>query len=343
MIDHLRRCVSQLNEKESKSLLMILFKEIATADQTKEAQATLLNELRRIYEEFTDLEPEEPLNDKNLSQVHIVCGESAAGSLKVGLSSLNAKRGKVIALSADLSIGPLGKLDEKEGMRSRIEWISRNFVEDNEEEEHPISVSVAAIRAIHENVPITICASDNAWEQTALSFIVYLLKGRSNELRVINPCAYFKKRFEEEGGGVIYSHTGEMASDILKSLFKKYAHQAPLSDSERSGLEEEWVRLSQSDSQLRIWKDDHVQTVSDHYFDREIIKAAKHLSRQADCKSGMLCVRLIGEVIGQVREYQWVSDVFIEYRIRALIRSGKFVIKTVPERIRFAQIKLTKG
>lgn len=342
MIDRLWRCVDQLNERESKSLLLALLSEISRVDQTKEAQVTLLNELHRIYDEFIHLEPEEPLYEKDLNHIHIVFGESAAGSLKVGLSHANAKRGSVIALSADLSVGPLQQLDEKEGVRRRIEWVSQNFAEDGEEADHPVSVSTAAIRAIPEDVPITIWASDNAWEQTGLYFIAHLLKGRSNELRIINPSKHFKRVFEENGGGAIYSHTAEMHPETLRMLFKKYVHQPPLSDRERDLLDEEWFRLSHMDEQLRIWKDGHVQAVPDHYFDREIIKAADYLSRQAECKKELLCIRLIGEAIGRIREQQYVSDLFIEYRIKELIRLGRFAIMTVPDRIRYAQLKLVK-
>ncbi|MCL1631676.1 DUF1835 domain-containing protein [Sporolactobacillus sp. CPB3-1] len=176
MYDNFVEALDQLTEREAKRLLLRLYTETAAAGDMPDGEKRVISLLNHMFSDIQQLQTGQPLTQQDLNQVHIVCGESAAGSLRVALSGLEVRQKRVIALSSDLSIGPLSHLDDQSGMAEREAWIQETFTEFSEEGEHPISESVKAIRAIPDHIPIIIWTSDNACEQTGLCFILHLLR-----------------------------------------------------------------------------------------------------------------------------------------------------------------------
>ncbi|MCO7127227.1 DUF1835 domain-containing protein [Sporolactobacillus shoreicorticis] len=336
MYEKLVEAIDQLGERESKRILLHLFQEAEMAGQVPD-EKRLTKSVRRMYEDLIHLQPEQPLTEAALSYWHIVFGDSAAGSLKVGLGGINARRGQVIAVTTDLSNGPLTRLDELDGWRNRMAWL-KDVMDgyppyDNDSIDSPAD-QLSAIKAIPEHVPVTIWASDNAWEQCGLDLVVYLLRGRTNSIRVINPSAYEKKLLGEFGEGVRSACSGELLPVTLAMLFKKYAQSPPLTENKRRQLENEWRRVSGDPSLLRIWTDDRVHPVMPDHFDAEILRHARKLARQKEYShKGFPCVRLITAVIFELRDHQWVGDTFIYWRIKALIDAGKMTGKKYPNQI----------
>jgi hypothetical protein len=263
--------------------------------------------------------------------------------LKVGLSSIHARRGQVLVITTDLSNGPLVHLDEADGVRNRNAWI-KDLIDGypyDDDSINSLADQLDAIRAIPEQVPITIWASDNAWEQCGLDLVVYLLRERKNSIHVINPSAYEKQLYEEFGEGMCSAYSGELLPETLAMLFKKQAQNPPLTENERRQLEGEWRRVSGDPALLRIWADGRVQPAAPAYFDAEILRHARQLARQKEySRKGFPCLRLIGEVIGELHEKQWVGDTFIYWRIKALIEAGKMTVKKYPNQMLHAQLIL---
>lgn len=332
--EKLAEAINQLNERESKRMLLRLFQEAEIAQQVPD-EKRLTKRMRHIYEDLIQLQPQQPLTEEALNHRHIAFGDSVAGSLRYGLSSIKVRSEHVLAITTDLSNGPLARLDEPEGIRDRITWL-KDFVDGYSYDDDfldSLANQLEAIQAIPEHVPVTVWASDNAWEQCGLALIAYLLRGRKNPIRVINPSAYEKQLFEEFGEGAHSAYSGELAPETLAMLFKKYAQQPPLTDNECHQLESEWRRVSADPSVLRIWTDGRVQPASPDYFDAEILRHARRLARQQENRKGFLCIRLIGEVIGELHEKQWVGDTYIYWRIKKLIEAGKLMVNASPNQM----------
>lgn len=99
-------------------------------------------------------------NNRNIEReyntVHLVCGESPAGYLRVGLGREN----KVIGFPDFFAVGPIKELPEKVGRKRRYEWLRdhlnypNDFIE--KEYEKRFSKTLAEIDAIPDHVPIVI-------------------------------------------------------------------------------------------------------------------------------------------------------------------------------------------
>lgn len=116
--------------------------------------------------------------------VHIVCSESAAGSLRVAL----APPKYVIGFPEDLSIGPLWKLDEKRGQAFRDKWLRENINDgmDDFVNLNKLMNTIREIQDIPSNLPIYIWYGHNAEEQCGLRFFLYLLCDKTNEVVLID-------------------------------------------------------------------------------------------------------------------------------------------------------------
>ncbi|MET1249315.1 DUF1835 domain-containing protein [Sporolactobacillus sp. STCC-11] len=342
MYEKLAEAINQLNERESKRMLLHLFREAEMAEHNLDEQR-LIKRFHRVYEDLIRLQPEKPLTKDTLNHWHIVFGDSVAGSLKVGLGSIHARRERIRVITTDLSKGPLTHLDEADGVRNRMAWIKElmDGYPYDDDSIHSLADQLDAIRSVPEQVPITIWASDNAWEQCGLDLVVYLLRGRMNPIHVINPSVYEKQLSEELGEERHSAYSGESLPETLVMLFKKHAQNPPLTENERRQLENEWRRLSDDSAVLRIWEDDRVQPVTPDYFDDDILRCARRLAQQEeDSRQGFLCLRLIGEVIGEVHEKQWVGDTFIYWRIKALVAAGKMTVIKAPNKLMHQQLVL---
>ncbi len=342
--EKLAEAINQLNERESKRMLLQLFQEAEMTEQSLLDERQLTKRICRMYKDLIRLQPKQPLAEEALNHRHIAFGDSVAGSLRYGLSSIKVRSERVLAMATDLSNGPLAKLDEADGVRHRNAWL-KTFIDGcsfDEDDLDALTNQLEAIKAIPEHVPVTVWASDNAWEQCGLALVAYLLRGRKNPIRVINPSAYEKQLFEEFGEGTHSAYSGELAPETLAMLFKKYAQKPPLTENERRQLESEWLRVSADPAVLRIWENEHVQPMSPDYFDAEILRHARRLARQTETRKGFLCVRLIGEVIGELHDKQWVGDTFIYWRIKKLIEAGKLTVNASPKQILHMKLTLNK-
>lgn len=269
--------------------------------------------------------------------VHIVCGESPAGSLRVGLGYEN----KVIGFPDFFAVGPIWELDKEDVRKRRYEWLKDHlnypdaFIE--EEYERKYLKSLTEINCLKGDIPIVIWTAENANEQTGLRYLLYLLKEKANDVFLINTTIAFQELFNTSEFQYYYYHTGEVVPEKLNTIYQKKLTK-PLTAEERTRLEKEWMTLSDTKEVVRIWEHNKIKAVNPNYFDELIITTAQNFHAQQREKDFIKSIRLIGEVYGQIANQ--VGDAFIEYRLRSLIYNGVFEIKGIPKGMRYYSVKL---
>lgn len=280
-------------------------------------------------------------NNRNIEReynaVHIVCGESPAGSLRVGLGREN----KVIGFPDFFAVGPIKELHEKAGRKRRYEWLRdhlnypNDFIE--KEYEKRFSKTLAEIDAIPDHVPIVIWTAENADEQTGARYFLYLLKEKTNDIFLINTTIAYQELFNTSEYQYFYFHTGEVLPEKLNIVYLKKL-TTPLTIEERTGTEKEWSALSSTKGVVRIWKDNKIQAVNEDYFDELIVSTARKLHTKQEERDFIKSGRLIGDVLGHIDNN--VGDAYLEYRLRHLINIGVFEINGIPKGMRYYSVKL---
>ncbi|MGM0829182.1 MAG: DUF1835 domain-containing protein [Bacillota bacterium] len=325
MIDQLKKLVEHSTEDEVKSLLFHMLLRINMAQETDQAQ--LLKDLKNTYQDFVEYKRSQAETEKTYEAVHILFGDSASGSLKMTLKERDVGDAKVLSFSDVFSIGPVWKLHEKRGLRHRYEWLNNHILfegDDLTEHHERFNETISKIEAIPDHIPITIWAGGNAHEQTALRYVLYLLKGKQNDLFIMNTTHSHTL------------HTGELSPEKVGVIYEKVS--APLNKEQRIAYEEEWQELSATQEVLRIWENGEIKRVREDYFDEYIIHTAEKLHKELENHGFMKSARLIGEVLGHVEQY--IGDGYFEYRVRYLIMNGVFEIEGVPKAMRFYSVKL---
>lgn len=260
--------------------------------------------------------------------VHIVSSESAAGSLRVGLEWPKT----VIGFPDFLSIGPLGKLDEKLAQTYRKEWLMEN-INFEEETEYPIKFSntLRELEDIPSEDPIYIWYGNNANEQVCMRFLLYLLRDKTNEIFLINSTELSEKHITttEEQGQIF--DTSQIKSEEVNLLFDVNKRGNSLSNKERTQLQMEWEALAQTKENLRIWNNGEIKGVPENHFDVEILHTIEKLHEQQGNRDFIKVGRVVEELFIQIDEFAGIY--FLEYRIRHLIYSGFLELKGIPKSI----------
>ncbi|WP_404427260.1 DUF1835 domain-containing protein [Ureibacillus chungkukjangi] len=309
---------------------------IKMMQESKNSPEEILEQLNSIYDRIIDVAQNENHVERDYSTVHIVCGESPAGSLRVGLGHEN----KIIGFPDFFAVGPIWELHQEVGRKNRHEWLKDhlNYSDDYFEEvyENRFSKTLAEIERLNGEVPIVIWTAENSNEQTGLRYLVYLLKEKKNDVFVINTTLAFQELFNTPEFGCLDIHTGEVNGEQLKKIYQANL-SAPLTDEDRTRFEREWIELSESKGLVRIWENHKINNVTEGHFDDYIVNTARKLHAMQGEKDFMKSARLIGEIYGQ---YNQLGDAFIEYRVRSLIYKGVFEIKGIPKAIRYYSVKL---
>lgn len=280
-------------------------------------------------------------NNRNIERefkaVHIVCGESPAGSLRVGLGREN----KVIGFPDFFAVGPIQQLHDQAGRKRRYEWLRDhlNYPDDFIEKEYEkrFSKTLAEIDAIPDSLPIVIWTAENANEQTGARYLLFLLKEKMNDIFLINTTMAYQELFNTSEYQYFYFHTGEVHPEKLNIIYQKNLSN-PLTNEKRTRAEKEWVALSHTEGVIRIWKNNEIQAVDEDYFDELIISKAHKLHAKQEEKDFIKSGRLIGNVLGHIDNN--VGDAYLEYRLRHLIHTGVFEINGIPKGMRHYSVKL---
>jgi hypothetical protein len=268
--------------------------------------------------------------------VHIVSSEFAAGSLKVGLERPKV----VIGFPDSLSIGPLWKLDEKEGQAFRNEWLYEhiNDEQDHYEYKNKFANTLREIEGIPEQIPIYIWYGNNADEQTGLRFILYLLRDKANDVYLLNSTELYESYIPPNAEDKQFFHTGLIEPEVLRCLFEKNRKSQPLSEQDRIQFHKEWIFLSQTKEVLRLWMNNEIIGVNENHYDPLIINTIEMLHQEQEKKDFIKTGEVIGEILSAMKG--GINAFFLEYRIRHLMYSGVLVPKGIPKSMGHYSVKL---
>lgn len=250
-------------------------------------QDDLIQLVDKINTHIHDYRKSSKISDERGS-IHLVMSESAAGSLRVGLTRPKT----VIGIPDSFDIGPLWQLDKKTGQTLRDEWLYEHI---NDEQEDGVylnhfNISLRQIEDISTNDPIFIWYSENANEQVGLRFMLNLLKEKENKIFLINTTELYRK--EEQS---IY-HTSQMDSDNLRTLFENNSMCKPLSEVQLRRFHAEWEELAETDGVLRKWVDGNIKHVLENYYDSYIIETIEKLHKQQHKKDWVRTANLLVEI-----------------------------------------------
>lgn len=222
-----------------------------------------------------------------------------------------------------------------------MNWLRNHILIDDEDlyhyEEH-FRQSIIDIQQTPSDHPIIIWAGENAHEQTALRFVLYLLKDRDNDIQIIHTNKAYKLYFEKSDIDFTPLNMGELSSDQLMEIYKNEQNGRLLIQAERHIFEREWEQLCQSTDVLRIWQNQKIKSVPENFYDDYITNTVKKIHQNKQQKDFIKSARIIGEVIGHLDQY--IGDQFIEYRVRRLIVDGVFDMEGVPKAMHSYSIKL---
>ncbi len=234
---------------------------------------------------------------------HVVVGDVAAGSLCAAfqLDQQNATLGEVRNFRDDLSIGRIDRL--MEGTDERFAWFSRitagtEFGEEIKDWLSPsLEEAYGKILTFDPRDRIVIWHSGIVSEQVTLRYLVSRLAG--HEL------------WEVE---VLTDATGACTPQELLEALKAIR---PISKERQEQFRKSWEVLLLSQSVVRIWDNKRIRSVEETYYDQQLIDASSSVYQSA--------ARVVGMVMGTTN--QIVSDTFLNYRLRRLIRKGRLEAK----------------
>jgi len=284
LIDELRNIVKNSTEEEVKSLLFQMFLQIQRLEEIEQySEGQLVIDMKKTYSDFLNYKKRQANIDKNThyKAVHIVFSDSTAGSLKIALKEMGLQdEEKVITFSDIFSIGPVWRLDEKTGLSNRYEWLKKHIniddeILDNYQDE--FNNTTSEIIAVPKDAPIIIWIGENAHEQTALRYVLYLLKEKINDIFVMDTTSKYKNQFSTPETDFFPLHTEEISSDKLKLIYEKNRKSNSLSQEERKEIEKEWEQLSTKQEVLRIWGNKGIHSVNESYYDDYIIDTARKI------------------------------------------------------------------
>ncbi|MEH7444247.1 DUF1835 domain-containing protein [Bacillus sp. JJ1122] len=337
MIEDLRRSIRHLSENDAKSLLLQTMLRLKMVQETNEDPGQIIEDLSSWYNEMETILQNDQVVERDYKTVHLVCGESAAGSLRYTFGHEH----KVIGFPDFFAVGPIEELHTEGGRERRFEWLRDhlNYQDDYIETvyERGFSDTLLEIEAIPPHVPIVIWTAENADEQTGIRYLFHLLKEKANDMYLINTTIAYQELFNTEEYQYLYSHTGGPEPEKINEIFQKKL-SSPLTVEERRRYETEWLTLAESKEVLRIWKNNTIKAVNEDYFDEFIISVAQKLHTKQREKDFIKAPRIIGEVYGRIDQH--VGDAFLEDRLRALVYKGFFEIKGIPKGMRYYSVKL---
>jgi len=282
--------------------------------------------------------------DPGCTHVHIVTGESFAGSMKLALRELGrADTHKIVTLNDNYAIGPIGGLDTPEGRQARRDWFKHNIaaaLEDDADSEAEYDALLRKLDQIPEQAEIIVWASRSVYEQTGMRYALHLLRHKPNAIRVCDACAICEELYNRPDARIEYLRSGEIPpSKLQQALARVDGAARPLAAADIAQLAEEWQAISKQGGFLRIWRNGAIEEVPVDYFDSYLLKTLDELSPPS--KSGtyefIKSARLIGQALGNCE--QDMDHSFFEYRVRELIYQGVLEIRGVPAAMRYYSVR----
>lgn len=318
--------------------------QIEAAEKNDDAKTDFYENVKELYSALLVSKHQtqnwEP--DAATTNVHIVFGDSIAGSLKNAIKQLGKMdTNKVISLTDRFSIGPLWRFHEEAGRLQRGEWFRDNinlgYDEEDDDDAFYHQSLIQQLAAIPEQASIVIWSGSNAHEQVGLRCAVYLLGNMKNSIFVFDAGAACNRRFDHTDRSYTYLHSGEISIEKLMVIFRDREEGRAIDSETRQVLKNEWLALAGRHEVLRIWNGESIQGVDEDYFDSYLLEIVENMHHEGKNHDFIKSARVIGEAIGSGKQY--LNDCYYEYRLRNLIYHGELEIKGVPRAMRYYSVR----
>lgn len=340
----IRKAIDELAPQEVNQALRYVMVQVESTEKTMDSKAELYDNLKGLYDELLISQNRKEIwePDADSTKVHILFGDSAAGSLKVAIKQMGyADTNKVISFRDKYSIGPLWRLHEEAGRIRRTEWFRDNINEghdDYDEDTEAYHQSLLEqIGNISSQASIVVWVGSNAHEQAGLRYAFHLLRDIPNDIFVFHVDEACSKRFNRPDASIDYLHVGEIPIEKLQTVFGESEDNGPVTIENRQQLEREWLALAEHHEVLRIWSERRILSVDEHYFDFYLQETVEKLHAYKENNEFIKAARVVGEALGHCD--QCIGDNYFEYRLRQLVYSGKLEIKGVPRAMRYYSVR----
>lgn len=334
MHQKIRDSIDQLSGNEAREFLFLAMARLDVLYSSDVPKEEIMEEINHIIQDCSSLLPPPR---KDFHTVHIVSGDSAAGSLRVGME----RDHKVIGFPEFFAMGPLWKLEKEKGRKERYEWLRDhiNFDGDYMEDEYEkrLAKVFEEIRTIPEGMPIVLWTADNAEEQVFVRYILHVLQGKENKIRLINTSVAYKQLYDTADTFHFLRQTAEAHPEKLKEILEKKGSSL-LSEEELRIFVNEWLELSKRKEVLRIWEDGRIKSVPEDYYDNQLLYHAREAQKENGKDAFIKSARIIGEMYGQLDAM--VNDSFLEYRLRTFVYRGILEIKGIPKAMRNYSVRV---
>ncbi|MBV7274873.1 DUF1835 domain-containing protein [Clostridiaceae bacterium UIB06] len=249
--------------------------------------------------------------------IHIVFSESAEGCFKQAISKKIINGDKLIALYDNISNGAINNL--KDVKNRSVWWNELNeeedyFYYDKNELEDNYKKFYSNISEINSEDAVYLWYGHCDREICGMLYTLHLLKDKEVNLYGIN----VSDKIIENNQGRVFTYIANSASEIIVERLGEYfklAKKIEIGEHER--LLDNWRKLTKENSILRSYKNGEMLSVSEEYFDKEILKFTdKEYKKSA---------RIVGDVLGNTEPR--ISDVYIFWRVKQLVKSDKLGYK----------------
>lgn len=339
----IKRATESLNHADLKTYLNVLLVKIKSMKEQIDRHEIHAANLIEIYDEILQLQQQSTYWDpvQTCTHVHIVIGESFAGSMKLALTKLGwADFHKLITFKDNYAIGPLGDLDVSEVRRRRSEWFLDHITDsrhDYDEYEDEYKELLSKLELIPEHVKVVLWVGNNAFEQIGMRHAAYLLSNRRHGVMLCNASAICEELYNRPKSRIDYLYSGEITSTKLQEAILRMNDSCGLRHDDITRLANEWKMISEQTGTLRIWQDGAVIGVPADYDDAYLMEKLDKLRPPKEDNDFLKAARLIGEAIGYSEQY--IGDSYFEYRLRELIYNGVLEIKGIPAAMRYYSIR----
>jgi len=250
-------------------------------------------------------------------RLHIVLGDSAAGTLKEACRTLGLP-GRVHSIADELSHGPLHDGQARAVyFQTQIYGHGADFrIPDDAFEDW---TALARFVRDHEFGAITI------WHSFAISDTIFLrmacarLRGFDCRLDSVNTS-------EGSWHGVGTSNAKQLAAH--------YRQRVALSSDDRIGLADAFDEIVGRNDLLRVYNGEDIVSASSGYFDAYVLSFATRDWQPA--------VRIIGNCLGRREDNRMmIGDAFFEWRLRTLMQAGRLEAQGDLSYMRGYQVRLS--
>lgn len=249
--------------------------------------------------------------------IHIVFSESAEGSFRQAIKKEYIKGDKLIALYDNLSNGLINNLND---IKSRENWWNElNGEEDYfyceiDEFEDNYKRFYDDISKINDGDIVYLWYGYCNREICGMMYTLYLLKDKEINSYVIN----VSDKIIENNQGRNFTYIANSASEIIPEKLVEYLKLArKIERDEYKKLLNQWDELTTENSLLRSYINGNMKSVSEDYFDIDILKFTDKKYKKS--------ARIVGEVLGNTEPR--ITDDYIFWRIRELVKLGKISFK----------------